>query len=285
MNPRRNPDAIASPNPMWLAIARLGLGILFLVRTTGLAAWPPLHIVSSAPFLLGWPDATGIRFGAALALPDPLVMFACLARTAAAALFVMGIWTRPAGLVAGVSAYVVASQDPVAFNMTKHVLFLGMIVLALTDAGARLALRARPVGSVTSGFGLVRIWVASIYVWAGLAKMQGDWLSGRVLEVFVGHNVVHGWLATHLLATPVSRALAAPVIATGEIAIGLLLLWRKSRRPALVAAYAVHVIFQVAMAPDLLGWAMAALLCVFIGDLGPWRRVFAAVDGNGRIAR
>jgi hypothetical protein len=180
--------------------------------------------------------------------------------------------------MAGFLAYVVASQDPIGFNMTMHVLFLGMFVLAMTDAGCRLALRPVPTENLRSSFGLVRIWVASIYMWAGLAKLNPDWLSGRVLESFLHDGVVHGPIAALILATPARAAFLAPALALGEMGVGLLLLARKTRRLALVAALTLHACFEATLAPDILGWTMAFLLVTFIGDIGPWRGVFVATS-------
>jgi hypothetical protein len=43
-----------------------------------------------------------------------------------------------------------------------------------------------------------------------------------------------------------------------------LLLWRRTRRPAVVAALAFHAVLQVTVHPDFFGFAMAALLLAFV---------------------
>jgi hypothetical protein len=259
-----------------LAAARIAVGALLLIRTTGIAR--ALALFPAGDVLLGWPDASGPGLGALLPLPAGLVAAACVTRTLAAALFMIGVSTRAAGVTAAAAGYLVATQDPLGFNMTLHTLFLAAIVLGFTDAGARLALRPRAVGSAPSGTGLVRIWVASIYVWAGIAKLHADWMSGGVLDTLVHDGILRGPFALDLLDTAARRAAVAPVVAFGEIGLGLALLARPSRRAALVVAFVVHAVFQAALAPDLFGLVMAALLLAFVGDLGPWRGVFPRVS-------
>lgn len=260
-----------------LALARIGIGVLFLVRTTGLASLLSLSVFPMGRFLLGWPEGQGATatLSPLLHLPSSMAAGACLARTLAAALFTLGIWTRPAGLAAGLLGYLVVAQDPLGFNMTLHTLYLGTIVLACADAGGRLALRPRNAGASRASLGMVRLWVASIYVWAGIAKLHGDWLSGRVLGTLVEGGVVRGPIAAAWLSTPRARAAAAPTIAAGEILLGLALSARPTRRAALGAALVVHALFQAALAPDVFTAVMAVLLLTFVGDIGPWREVFA----------
>jgi hypothetical protein len=274
----------SAPSPeVLLGVSRIGLGVLFLVRTTGLAGLLSLSVFPLGRVLLGWPDGDGARLAPFFSLPSWAVAGACVARTVAAALFTLGLGTRPAGIAAGLLGYVVVAQDPLGFNMTLHTIYLGTIVLACTDAGSRYALRRAPARLPRAGLGMVRLWVASIYVWAGIAKLHGDWLSGRVLGTLVEGGIVRGPIAAAWLSTARGRAAAAPLVALGEIGLGLALVHRPTRRVALGAAVVLHVIFQAALAPDLFTGVMAALLVTFIGDIGPWREVFAVEPAAAEV--
>jgi hypothetical protein len=258
--------------PVVLAIARIGLGMLFLIRTAGLSG--PLSLFPAGRLLLGWPDTAGPGLAPLLALPSAMVAAACVARTLAAGLFTLGVWTRPAGIAAGLIGYVVVAQDPLGFNMTVHTLLLGTIILACTDAGSRIALLPTPARSPHSSVGLVRIWIASIYVWAGMAKLHADWMSGRVLAMLLDEGVLRG-IATSLLAGSETRRLVAISVAMGEILLGVGLLLRPTRRAAVVLALGAHALFQATLTPDLFGAVMVVLLVTFVGDIGSWRTVFA----------
>jgi vitamin K-dependent gamma-carboxylase len=246
-----------------LAWCRAAIGGLLLMRTTPLLAPLDIWFLRDTYPLLGWPES-GTNVNAALALPATLVMALCLIRTGAAVLLLLGIWTRAAGIIAGVSGYAVMAQNPFGFIFTLHLLYQGAILLALTDSATTFALRPVPPRSPASSVLLMRAFVASIYLWAGLYKMRPDWLDGRTLGLFHTDGAIRGSLADLLLATPTSRAVMGTGVAVLELALGPLLLWKKTRRVAVVVAFAFHAGLELTARPDLLGWGMAAVLLCFL---------------------
>ena len=233
--------------------------------------------------LLGWPDGSWD-----LTTLSPLtIQIACILRTLAALLFTVGIGTRPAGLVCGVAGYVVMSQNPFGFFFTVHLLYQAAILLALSDAGSSFALRPVPSRSPVSSYWLLRWWVASIYLWAGIYKLRADWLDGRGLDILRRPGMIEGWLADQVLSSPWSRALVAKAVAAFELSIGPLLLWSRTRRYAVVAAYAFHVSLEVMAHPDLLGWGMMSLLLCFVvadGGEADRDRLIRPSSAEGRAA-
>ena len=248
-----------------LGRSRVALGAIFLLRTTPLLA--PLHVSFLADTypLLGWPDGHArLAPLLLLALPAVWLKALCIVRTIAALAFTAGILSGPAGLVAGVLGYITVTQDPGRLNTTQHVIFLGTMLLAMTDASSRCALFPAPARDLRSSRFLMRFWIVSIYFWAALAKVRPDWLDGRALGLFAGEGLVRPSLGAMLLSTPALRAILANAVALGELAIVPLLLARRTRRIGVIAALGLHATFEVAVSPDLFGWAMAALL------LGCW---------------
>jgi hypothetical protein len=243
-----------------LGRARVAVGAIFLLRTTGLLA--PLHISflgDASPFL-GWPDGS-IHFAPSVpVLSAALVRVLCVVRTVAALAFTLGVAARPAGIIAGILGYLTVLQDPGRLNTTEHVLFLGTILLALTDATSACALRPSPSRSPRSSVMLMRVWIASIYLWAGVAKLRLDWIDGRTLGLFLHDGVLRPRLGAILLATPMQRAAIASAVVLAELTIACLLLWPRARRHGFYAALALHGSFEVVASPDLFGWTMAALL-------------------------
>lgn len=259
----------ADPTP--LAWGRILLGILFLLRTTPVLA--PLHFnftAGTSP-LLGWPTAAWHGSLLPFALPSALAAFLCVLRTLAAVLFALGVWTRPAGLVAGASGYLVMLEHPFALESTLHMLFQGTMLLALTDAGSTLALRPEPVRNVASGLLLIRIFLASIYFWAGFGKLRPDWLDGRTLALFQTDGALSGPFADFVLATPVSRMVIACVIAATELSLPALLFWKRTRRVAPFIALSMHAAIELAARPDLIGWTTSALLLCLWPEKGSTR--------------
>ena len=217
-----------------LVSARVAFGLLFLLRT--------------AP-LLGWPAGEWTIPVTGLSLPSALVAALCVVRTIAAFMFTCGVRARTAGIVAAASGYLVLAQDRFAFINSLHVLFLGTFVLALTAAPL-----VRPSSSVR----LLGLFLASIYLWAGLAKMQPEWLSGHALEsqaragAFAGPLgawVEHAWFRGAV-------SIAIPLI---ELAVAGLLVADR-RRPAIALALLFHLAVELTVKPDTLGLQMAVLL-------------------------
>lgn len=164
------------------------------------------------------------------------------------------------GLLAGVSGYFVLTQYPFGLNATLQLLFQGTMLLALTDAGAELAVRPEPPRAAHSGTWLIRVFVSSIYFWAALVKLRPDWLDGRTLGLFHENGIISGPLADFALRDPWRRALIARVIVTTELSLPVLLCWSKTLRWAPLLALVLHATIECAARPDLLGWEMAALL-------------------------
>lgn len=242
-----------------LARSRIALGCLFLLRTTPAGLLLQLGEAQSAVPLLGWPSP-GFRGHVMVALPAVAVQALCIVRTLAAAAFVAGYRTRAAGLVAGAAGFAVLSQEPFAFIFTLHLLYLGTIVLALVDCDCIWAVTpARPRAPLSS-LRLVRVFVASIYFWAGAYKLRPDWLDGRTLELYHRDHALSGALADFLLATAAGRAVTAWCVALTELSLVVLLLAPRTRRFAVALAFAFHAAIQLVASPDMLGLEMAALL-------------------------
>ncbi len=247
-----------------LGWSRVALGALFLVRTTPLLAPLDIGFLHDAVPLLAWPDGSEPLGPVGLALPANVRMVLAVVRTLAAFAFTLGVFTRPAGLLAGALGYVTVLQDPSRLNTTMHVLFLGTMILAVTDAGAAVAFRPSPARSPISSRWLVRSWTASIYFFAAVAKLRADWLDGRTLELFWQEGAFRGGLVDTIMRSPHARQLVAMTLAPVELALAPFLLLPRTRKVGLALALLLHITFEVVASPDVFGWAMVALLISFL---------------------
>jgi len=261
-----------------LGFARIVFGSLVLLRTTPLLALLHLPYLDDTGPLLGWPTTAWRVAAFGLALPPGVVAALCVARTLAAILFTIGVRVAASGIAGGVLGWIVLSQDAMGYINTLHLLFLGMVVLGAGGAGAFLALRPDPVVDPSSGVALVRALVVSVYLWSGLAKLNGSWLSGGALAQLYEHGMVRATLAEPLLTWTPGRTATAWAIAAIELTLGPLLLWTRSRRVAVVAALTLHAGLEAAVHPDFFGFAMAALLLSFVSP-----RVAASTGTNPPI--
>ncbi len=252
-----------------LPIARVALGVVFLLRTTPLvnvapfARAFPLAAVNGP--LYGWPEPGWPFAWDGLTLPDGVRIAACVVRTVAAVLFLLGVRARVAGLVAGACGFVALSQDPFGFVFTLHTLFLGTIVLALTDATSDLALVPDQRVGAASSARLVHLFVASVYAWSALAKAQPEWLSGDTLRALAGDGLLTAPATSLLLTQPALATASAWCIFLAEAALPALLLFTKTRRFGALFACILHVSFELGARPDVMGLVMAALLVTFLG--------------------
>ncbi|HEX2869925.1 MAG TPA: HTTM domain-containing protein [Polyangiaceae bacterium] len=247
-----------------LGCLRIGIGCLILLRTTPLLAGLDIPWLRSTDPLLGWPTG-GFDLGF---LPNSMIQALCVVRTIAAVLFTLGLGTRLAGLACGVSGLLVAAQYPLGFFFTIYLLYQAAILLACTDAASQLVLRPGKPAARVGGVWLLRAFLVSIYFWAGIYKLRADWLDGRTLVLFHQPSAIHGFLADLVFREAWAPALAAKAVAGFELCIGPLLLWSTSRRFALLAAYAFHVLLELSAHPDMLGWSMMVLLLCFVPGVG-----------------
>jgi hypothetical protein len=217
--------------------------------------------------LLGWPgDGAATAFG--LGLSPSTLKVLCVIRTLGLVAFALGVRTRLAAVVAVVSGYLVLFQAPFGFTSTQHLLLQATFLIGIADSSAVLALRPELPRSPGSSRWMLRGFVASVYVWAAYAKLRADWLDGRTLALFHEEGRLHGPLADLLLGTSRRCAVMGPATAFGELALGPLLLYPRTRLVGLVLAVAFHLGIESMGQPDVIGWVMLCLLVVFVDRRG-----------------
>jgi len=247
-----------------LASVRITLAMLLLVRTTPLFAWTSAPFLQGTSPLLGWPTNAYHAAFAGWSWPPVIVAALCIARTFGIVALLVGCFSRIAGPLTGICGYLILLQDELGYVQTLHLLYASAILLGMADSGCAFALRRdRPI-SWLSSIWLMRIWVASIYFWASLAKIRVDWLSGEALAVFHRYGGLTGPGADVLLATEARRMAVAGSITLVEFLLGPALLYDRTRKVALPCAYVFHFGVEVVARPDLFGYAMSALLLVFL---------------------
>lgn len=250
-----------------LGRVRVVVGAVFLLRTTPLIhALPGLYANHGGP-LLGWPVEGRVEaavFG--LVLPATAIKALIVVRTLGGVLFLLGVFARPAGISAAIAAYLVYAQEPFALIFTLHVLYTSVLLLACTDAVAAVAIVPARARSPRSSLWLIRGFLASVYLWSGVAKLRPDWLAGRTLTALRANGYAEGWVAELALRTPARAMASAWSVALLELALPFLLFFRRTRFVGIAVACAMHGVFEVAMHPDVFGWVMVALLGAWFVD-------------------
>jgi hypothetical protein len=247
-----------------LAFVRIAMAALILVRTTPILAWTRVGFLHGTWPLLGWPTDTYHAALGGWSWPPAIVAALCIARTCCAMALLVGLCSRVCGIATGVLGYLVLAQDELVFVQTLHLLYASAILLGLTDCGCAFALRRDNSVSPQSSVWLLRIWVASIYFWASLAKISVDWFSGNAFATFYQYRGLAGPVADILFATETRRMSIAICVMLVELVLGPALLFERTRKFALTSALLFHISIEIVARPDVFGYAMCALLLVFL---------------------
>lgn len=253
-------------------MVRVSLGLVAVLSAVRIAAngWidalyaGPSHRFTYVGF--GWvpqpsaPVAAGLVLGMGVA--GMLVALGWHSRWAAAALLVTFGWIE----LIDVTTYL------------NHYWFVTLLaaLLVVAPAGRALSLDAVRNGAAPVARGwvwMVRVQVGVVYAFAGLAKLQSEWLAGRPLELWLP---ARGGLPLvgPLLEQPSTAQLLAVAGAAFDCSIVPLLLWRRTRFPAWLVLVAFHVctwsLFPIGVFP----WLMIGASTVFF-DPG-WPHAAAA---------
>lgn len=169
----------------------------------------------------------------------------------------------------------------------NHYYLMGIaaLFLALAPAAEEFSIDARrsrrqpPTGTVPAWTSIApAIQLSIVYFYAGVAKLNGDWLRGQPLRIWFserGHTPILGGL----LGTSHAPLLFSYGGAFFDICIVPLLLYKKTRKAALIAAVSFHALNSLIF-PEigLFPWFMLAATAAFfpLRDLVPlpafWRK-------------
>ncbi len=124
--------------------------------------------------------------------------------------------------------------------------------------------------------------IAIVYFYAGLAKLNGDWLQGQPLRLWFAERE-HASIVAGLVGVGPAALAFSYAGAFFDLFIVPLLLYKKTRKPALAAAVGFHVINSwIFPEIGLFPWFMLAATVIFLPlrDLVPlpafWRKAKAA---------
>ncbi|MDC0717297.1 HTTM domain-containing protein [Nannocystis bainbridge] len=197
----------------------------------------------------------------------------------------IGLWYRTAAAVffVGIS-YVFLLEQSCYLNhiyLLALVSFLMMFVPAHRAASVDAWLRPRLRADTAPAWALwlLRAQIGIPYFYAGLAKLNPDWLRGEPMRTWLAES------ADLPLAGPLLREWWAPYFFSwGGLGFDLLvvpaLLWRPTRALAYVLALSFHLINAAVFSIGIFPWVMIAATTIFFEPDWPrrlWNRVAARV--------
>jgi hypothetical protein len=254
-----------------LAIVRIALGAIGLLSVARIVAYGWIDALYAGPerqfsYLgFGWvPQPTSAQMGvlvAGLAVASLGLLVGWRTRASALAFLVAFAWTE---LI-----------DATTYLNHYWFLTLAAALAVVAPMGRALSLDARRAGgpaTVAAGWvWLLRFQVGVVYAFAGLAKLQADWL-GRALPLRL-------WLPARADAPVLGRLADVDAIphifaiagATFDCLVVPLLLWRRTRAAAWVVLVAFHLCTWTLFPIGVFPWLMIAAATVFFEPDWPRR--------------
>jgi HTTM domain len=277
----------------WVYVTlRVGLATIFLVRHSDwLRPWVFLdhhrwvNVLdflwsSETPPYLVSPLVPGLVLGATI------TFWLVHTRTVLAVLLLLGVRAQLSAALLAVVSYLLFASDRYHYFHHLHFLYVSIAWLAFCPVGDRWSLdravvrgwtklRQRAVGAMTLPatsplwpLQLIRAFVVSIYLAAGSSKLAGAWLRGETLELLRRFHVVQGptWAKMEAM---LGFGGVAKLTCLIELTLPVFLVFRPTRRWAVVGAMIFHALISASMMVSTFGAQMAVLLTAFFAhDLG-----------------
>ncbi len=162
------------------------------------------------------------------------------------------------------------------------------LAFALTPADRRLSLRTRrdPGARQTTAPAwtswLFRLQIGVVYFFAGVVKFHPDWLSGQTFRVFMAEDLPYPAIYDALSSPDVSRAFAWSG-ALFDLLIVPLMLWPRTRVPALLAMLAFHLTNLLLLDLAYIPWVTASLTFIAFAPR-PWVAAFVERFEGAEVA-
>jgi vitamin K-dependent gamma-carboxylase len=241
-----------SVDATWLTWARAGVGLAVLWQTTQLlysGAWLHEYVTPELRVPL-WPLDPLLLHGQ----DDLAALFVGIA--ALSLLFAAGVAHRPVGLALGALLVVQHAQDGSLYLNHHYLITLLVFVLAAAP-------KAGPDGAPAWALGLLRFHVVVPYVFAGLAKLDPDWLAGRPLDLWMPRRAADPWVgaAATWAATPLLMAWCSLLL---DLFAPLALRLPRARAAAWAVLLLFHTLnsrlFNIGVFPWMMLWITPVLL-------------------------
>ena len=259
----------------WLVFFRIGAGVLIATEHAGavVLGHPQQYLAARHHFtylLAPLPD---------LAAP---VLQALYAATIGAGLAVAAGWHyRLAAAVLFVGCWWIFLLDSTGY-INHHYLFClvaGLLLVLPAHRAASLdgrAGRVRPAATAPAWTRYLLLGqLGVVYFFAGLAKLNPDWLAARPLTLWLGHKA-SWWLIGPVLTHPWLPWLMSYAGLLLDLGIVPLLLWRRTRPWAYGAAAFFHLSNVVIFGLGTFPWFSLLMTALFFGPAFP-RRLPGAV--------
>ena len=246
-----------------LVFFRIVGGTLIAMECAGHALTQFRQVYVDATFHLAWPLTPWLVPG-----PPAAVYVHMTANVVAATLVVLGCWYRAAAicLAIGIGALLGMEQTAYINHTYLYALYAGIFACIPANAAVSLDARRRPAIARSTVpawcLYLLRFQIAVVYTFAGIAKLDADWLRAMPLSVWLQSDAGYPWIGP-LLAAPAT----AYFMSYGGLVFDLLIvpamLWARTRRYAFAIALVFHLTNVVTFGIGSFPWFSLAATALF----------------------
>jgi vitamin K-dependent gamma-carboxylase len=196
-------------------------------------------------------------------------MYVHCAVVAALALFVaLGLFYRVSIALFFVGFTYLFLLDQTAYQNHLYLICLLSFLMIFVPANRVFSLDAlrRPEGETVPAWGLwiLRFQMGVVYFYGGLAKLNGDWLRGEPMTI---------WLAPYANAFSINERLLGYFFSYGGLLFDLLivpfLLWKRTRQGAFVLAVGFHLTNSGLFSIGIFPWFAIAATTLFLDPSWP----------------
>ncbi|MEM7232751.1 MAG: HTTM domain-containing protein [Planctomycetota bacterium] len=247
-------------------------GILFIAALRYFAkGWIPLQFVEPE-FFFSYPG-----FSWVCPLPGPLVYLPHVVWAGAALCLALGVFARWSSAVLFVAVTWAHLCDKT--NYLNHYYLISLISFLMiwmpTDAAFALHARWNPKIAKTWipawPVNLLRFQAGCVYFFAGVAKLQSDWLvDAQPLRLWLTHSSDIPWIGG-VLGQPVVAWIFSWAGAAFDLSAPFLLLWPRTRLATFAVAVVFHVLTAVLFPIGLFPWIMILVAFLFLSEDWPLR--------------
>jgi vitamin K-dependent gamma-carboxylase len=220
----------------------------------------------------------------------PLMLAHLLLQLVSAVLVCIGFCTRGAALTFLCTFAYVELIDRAAYLNHYYLVTLLALLLTVFPAGKACSVDARmaPQRALTSIPRWIlltfRLQVAVVYLFAGLAKLQPDWLfAAQPLKLWLSARSDLPWLGAWL-AWPITAHLASWLGAVFDLTIVPVLLWPRTRLLGVLAALSFHLLTGLLFPIGIFPWLMTAAMTLLLAPDWPRRLGLLPAVSSARSA-
>lgn len=210
-------------------------------------------------------------------LPGPLLQLLMWSLVVLALSIALGLFTRLSCLLFALGFSYLELLDRATYLNHYYLVSCLSVLLACVPAGGRYSLDAKRSAALRVSHApalllfALRLQVAVVYLFAGLAKLRPDWLlRAQPLRI---------WLSAHsdlpllgqLLAQPETAFLASWLGMLFDLSVVPLLLWQRSRRLAFAALVVFHVSTGLLLPIGMFPWIMLSAATLLLPASWPTR--------------